>query len=448
MNILLLIITAGAGALIGYLVTLVFAKNLGNQAETKKSLQETQNRLNQTEAEKSQIEKSLIEKQTLLNQITEEKQEQDKEVQKLRADNVQLEKSLSSLKAEQKSWHSLQEQSKEHFKNLSQEILSVKSQQFHTQATQDIQRLLNPLKEKVEGFQKKVEETYHHESRERFSLKNEIKALCDVHEKQTTETQRLSKALKGDIKAQGQWGEMILSAVLSASGLKENEHYTTQGKSFNLKDEEGKRQKPDVIVKLPDNKHIVIDSKLSLTHYEQFISASTEEQKQLYVSQFTASLRTHILDLHKKQYNLSSSLNTPDFVLMFFPIEGAFSLAMQSDPKLFAFSWDRSIVIVSPTTLLATLKTVESIWKRDKQNKNAIEIAEVSGALYDKFTLFTESLSEVGDCLKKAENSWITARDRLKTGRGSIVSKLEKIKHLGAQAKKQIPENLLPPPSV
>ena len=247
------------------------------------------------------------------------------------------------------------------------------------------------------------------------------------------------------MKVQGQWGEMILTTLLSASGLKEGEHYITQGRNLSLKDEEGQRQKPDVIINLPDNKHIVIDSKVSLTHYEKFIAENSREQKQGYVSQFTSSLRSHIKQLSAKEYQLNRSLNTVDFVLMFFPIEGAFSLALQSDPQLFSFAWDRSIVIVSPTTLLATLKTVAFTWQREKQNRNAIEIAQASGRLYDKFAGFTEDLTQIGSHLSKAEDSYHQACLKLKDGKGSIVSRLDKIKQLGAKTSKHISTAFKPP---
>ena len=387
--------------------------------------------------------RKLIESQTLLKKLTEEKQKQEEEIKSLYQKHLLAEKKLSELTGEKQNREILQDQFTSHFKNLSQEIIENKSKQFQLQAEKNLSDLLNPLKEKIQSFQKKVEDTYDKESRERFSLKDKIKELCDVHDRLKSETMHLKQTLKGDVKAQGQWGEVILSAILEASGLKENEHYITQGRGLPLTDEEGRRQKPDVIVKLPDNKHIIIDSKVSLKHYEQFIVSESEEQKKTQLSYFISSLRTHIKQLSEKKYFITNTINTPDFVLMFFPIEGAFSLALQSDPKIFQFSWDHSIVVVSPTTLLATLKTVESIWKREKQNRNAIEIAQASGRLYDKFTLFTKDLTEIGSHLKRAEDSYGKALQKLHTGKGSIVSKLEKIKHLGARTSKQMPDHLL-----
>ena len=387
--------------------------------------------------------RALIESQTLLKKLMEETKKQEEEIKDLHEKYLQAEKKLSQLSGEKQNRETLQNQFTDHFKNLSQEIIENKSKQFQIQAEKNLSTLLNPLKEKIQSFQKKVEDTYDRESRERFSLKDKIKELCDVHDRLKEETIHLAQTLKGDVKAQGQWGEIILNTILESSGLKENEHYITQARGLPLTDEEGKRQKPDVIINLPDNKHIIIDSKVSLKHYEQFIVSDSEEEKNTYLSQFISSLRSHVKQLSKKQYAMTDIVNTPDFVLMFFPIEGAFSLALQSDPKIFQFSWDHSIVIVSPTTLLATLKTVESIWKRESQNRNAREIAKASGLLYDKFTSFTEDLTQIGSNLKKAENSYSQALQKLHTGKGNIMSKLEKIKQLGAKTSKKISDNLL-----
>ena len=388
---------------------------------------------------------TFVKYKTLINKEQEERNKLEEEIKTLRTNHLHAEKKLSELTSEKKSTELIQTQFSDHFKNLSQEILYNKSKLFRIEAEKNIANLLNPLQEKIKSFQTKVEETYNQESRERFSLKEKIRELCQVHERLEEETKHLSQTLKGDVKAQGQWGEIILSTILEASGLKEGEHYITQGRDLKLEDEEGKRQKPDVIIKLPDDKHIVIDAKVSLSHYERFIVSDSEKEKQSHLSQFINSLRTHVTQLSKKQYSSSQTLNTPEFVLMFFPIEGAFSLALQSDPTIFQFSWDHSIVIVSPTTLLATLKTVESIWKREKQNRNANEIALASGRLYDKFTLFTEDLLQIGNSLKKAGDNYQQALQKLHSGKGNIISKLEKIKQLGAKTSKQIPKNLLPP---
>ena len=380
---------------------------------------------------------------TLLQKTSEDKKKLEDNYNKLNDTYIEAEKKSAELQAEKNSlqnWHS---QFKESFQHLSQNILDKKSKQFQEFAEKNLTNLLAPFGDKIQDFQKTVQESYQKESRENFSLKENIKQLCETHEKLKQQTQHLSQTMKGNVKAQGQWGEMILNKILSTAGLIEGEHYITQGKGLNLKNEE-KLQKPDVIIKLPDNKHIIIDSKVSLTHYERFVSAESEEDKKTHLSQFIQSLRSHVTQLSEKKYNLAENLSTPDFVLMFFPIEGAFSLALQQDSQLFQFSWNKAIVIVSPTTLLATLKTVESIWKREKQNRNAMEIAKACGRMYDKFTGFAEDLSDIGSCLNKADKSYKSAMQKLNTGQGNIVSKLEKIKSLGARTSKEMPKNILP----
>ena len=335
-----------------------------------------------------------------------------------------------------------QEGVSDYVKNLSQEVIDKKYQHFQHLTEQNLTKILNPLRENLKVFQKKVEDTYSQESRERFALKESIKELSLAHAKLEGEAQSLTQALKGDVKAQGGWGEMILSAILKNSGLVENEHYITQGRDLNLKDEDGKRQKPDVIIKLPDKKHLVIDAKVSLTHYEQFISSDHSSEKTKYLSLFLKSLRIHVNQLSEKTYYLADSIDAPDFTMMFFPIEGAFSLALQNDRGLFDYSWRRSIVIVSPTTLLATLKTVDSMWKRDKQNRHAMEIASMGGTLYDKFVSFAKDMETIDSSLEKARHNYKTAFSKLYTGPGNIVSKLDKIKMLGARATKQIPDHI------
>ncbi|MBI3605738.1 MAG: DNA recombination protein RmuC, partial [Nitrospirae bacterium] len=228
------------------------------------------------------------------------------------------------------------------------------------------------MKEKIHEFQKKVEESYSSEARERFALKKEIERIVEANAVMTLETKNLTQALKGDVKSQGNWGEIVLERVLKASGLREGEEYVVQGKAMGLVDEEGKLQKPDVIINLPDEKHLIVDSKVSLVHYEQYISETSSEKKAGLLESFKQSIYNHINGLASKKYQHNEQLISPDFVMMFFPIEGALSLALQSDPELFLYAWNKSIVIVSPTTLLATLRTVASVWKQDRQTKNAM----------------------------------------------------------------------------
>ena len=380
---------------------------------------------------------------TLLTQSTADKKTLENHLQQERHNNLEAEKKVSELKALQLSYQDLHTKFTEHFKNLSQEIIDSKSKQFQERAEKDLQSILNPLKDKIQHFQKSVEDKYHRSSEESNTLKGEIKQLCDTHSQLKTETRGLTHALKGSVKAQGVWGEMILNTILKHSGLVEGEHYITQGKTLGLKDEEGRLQKPDVVINLPNNRHLVIDSKVSLTHYEQFISTPTEENKQEYLSAFLTSLKAHIKQLSSKNYAASDKLASPDFTFMFFPIEGALSLALEQDKDLFEFSWKHSIAIVGPTSLLAAVRVAASVWRREKQNQSAMEIALAAGKLYDKCSAFIVDLEKIGDSLKKARNCYDDAANKLHIGQGNIVSKLEKIKQLGARSSKQISKEFI-----
>lgn len=333
----------------------------------------------------------------------------------------------------------MQENFKNQFENLANKIFDQKSNQFQKESEKGLANMFGPLEEKIRDFKKKIEDTYNQESRERFALKSEIEKIVVANQKMTEETSNLTRALKGDVKAQGNWGELVLERVLEASGLRDGEEYILQGKNLGLKNEDGRSHRPDVIVNLPEDKHIIIDSKVSLTHYERFISTDKSDEKSEALKDFLGSIRAHIDGLSGKKYQFSEKLETPDFVLMFFPIEGAFSLALQSDSKLFLHAWNKSIVVVSPTTLLATLRTVASIWKQEKQNKNAMKIAIESGRLYDKFAGFAEDLEKIGESIRRTDDSYHGALSKLKTGKGNILSKIETIKRLGAKTSKKLP---------
>ncbi len=379
--------------------------------------------------------------------------EEQKKIQSQLSSNthtsLDLERKLSALQTEKESYiqqiaqhkeevAASQNLLKEQFTNLATQILNENSNQFHKSAEQNMNALLQPLKERIGEFQQRVNEIYGDESRERFALKKEIERMVKTTSEITEQTNNLTSALRGDVKAQGNWGEVVLERILESSGLRENEEYVTQGRDLGLKDASGKRQQPDVIINLPDNKHIIIDAKVSLTHYERLMSTEDPEERKALLKLFVSSIYGHIDILNSKQYHLSEKLVTPEFVLLFFPIEGAFSLALQEDPQIYSAAWQKSIVIVSPTTLLATLRTIASIWKQEKQNKNAQKIAMESGRLYDKFVGFIGDLDKVGDQLKKTESVYEAAMNKLHLGRGSIITKVENIKQLGAKAAKQI----------
>ena len=329
------------------------------------------------------------------------------------------------------------------FEGLANKVLMQNSNQFKLASEQNLLTLLNPLKERMVEFQKKVEDVYSNEARERFALTSEIQKIVEANQKITLETGNLTRALRGDVKAQGNWGELILERVLEASGLREGEEFVLQGKDLKLTDAEGKKQRPDVILNLPDKKHLVVDSKVSLVHYERYISAVDEIAKEESLQNYIGSLYNHIAGLSSKQYQHSEKLESPDFVMMFLPSEGAFSLAMQTDGELFKYAWERTIILVSPTTLLATLRTVASVWKQERQTKNALEIAKQGGALYDKFVGFVSDMEAIGQTIKRTHETYDGAMSKLKDGKGNIIARIEGLRRLGAKATKEIPGSLL-----
>ena len=326
------------------------------------------------------------------------------------------------------------------FENLSSKILEEKSLKFVEQNRTNLDVILTPLREKIKDFEQKVEQSYKIESAERHTLKGEIKNLIELNKQISDEANNLARALKGDTKKQGNWGEVILERILERSGLVKGSEYEVQ---YNTTNEEGRRIQPDIIINLPDNKHIVIDSKVSLVAYDAMVNASTDEDREKYLRDHILSVRSHIKGLSEKNYQTSIGINTPDFVLLFMPIESSFGLAVQADNELFTFAWDRKIVIVSPSTLLATMKTISSIWKQERQTRNAIEIARQGGALYDKFKNFVDDLIEVGTKMNGAKKSYEDAMNKLSSGSGNLVKRVEDLKKLGAKSTKDLPPSIL-----
>ncbi len=326
------------------------------------------------------------------------------------------------------------------FKNLANEILEQKSKSFTESNKQNIENILKPLSEKIQGFEKKVEDTYDKESKQRFSLEQQIRQLQEANIQISQEALNLTNALKGESKTQGVWGEFILERVLEKSGLKKGSEYEVQ---VNLKDEDGKTKQPDVIVRLPENKDLIIDSKVSLSAYEKYSSEDEEKQKELYLKQHLLSIRNHIKGLSEKNYQNLEGIRNLDFVMMFMPIEAAFTLAVQHDDKLFIDAFEKNIVIVCPSTLLATLRTIQNIWRYEQQNNNAMEIAQSAGRIYDKFVLFLESLDDLGTYLDKAQRSYGKTYNQLQSGHGNLIGRVQKLKELGARTSKKIPSKLL-----
>jgi DNA recombination protein RmuC len=325
------------------------------------------------------------------------------------------------------------------FAELAGRIFDEREQRFAETSQQRLGQLLDPLKERIQSFEKRVEDSYQQEARERFSLGKELERLQQLNQRLSDEATNLTRALKGQ-KTQGNWGELILERVLEHAGLEKGREYQTQ---VSLKGPDGERFQPDVLIMLPGDKQVVVDSKVSLTAYQQYVSSDDSVIAQTALKQHVLSIRNHVKGLSGKDYNRLEGLHSLDFVLLFVPIEAAFSAALQAEPNLFQEAFDRQIVIVSPTTLLATLRVIDSLWKQERQSQNAREIAERAGWLYDKFVLFIQDLDEVGNRLQQLDKAYSAARNKLTSGRGNLVSRSEQLKLLGARASKSLPAELL-----
>jgi DNA recombination protein RmuC len=350
---------------------------------------------------------------------------------RLETQKKQLEEQL--LKGESQA-----QQMQQQFENLARQVLDQNSSRWAQQSQNALHSLLDPLKARLTDFSQKVESAYQDEARERFHLRKEIEALVSLNQQMSEEARNLTRALKGDSKKQGNWGELVLSRVLENSGLREGEEFVVQAKELQLSASDGRRLQPDVVVRLPDEKHLIVDSKVSLTAYERFVDADEETAQQVALKQHVQSVTTHINQLGEKHYSSLKGLHSPDFVLLFMPIEPAFSAAVQFKPDLFAYAWERKIVLVSPTTLLATLKTVASLWKLERQNANAQEIALQGGRLYDKFVGFVEELDKVGQQIDRTQRSYNQAMLKLRDGNGNLIRRAEQLRDLGVPHKKRL----------
>lgn len=336
------------------------------------------------------------------------------------------------LAEQHKNLEDLQQKFTLEFSLVANKILEEKSAKFTAQNQSNLDSILNPLKANIKSFEEKVDKVYQTEAAERNHLKGVIFQLMDQSKQIQTDANNLTKALKGDSKKQGNWGEVILERVLERSGLVKDSEYRLQA---SLNSAEGARLQPDVVIDLPDEKHLIVDAKISLIAYERMMNAETEEEKVFNLKQHLLSVKTHIDGLAGKNYQNLYQINSPDFVLLFMPIESSFSVTVQADNELFNYAWDRKVVIVSPTTLLATLRTIASIWKVDRQNKNVFEIAEEAGALYDKFVGFLEDMEKIGKHLDLTQKAHDDAFKKLQYGNGNLIGKVEKIKKLGAKTK-------------
>ncbi|MDR1585561.1 MAG: DNA recombination protein RmuC [Prevotellaceae bacterium] len=350
------------------------------------------------------------------------------EIAKLESQNASLQEKLENQKSEIEA---MQKRLATEFENIASKILKERSDEFSASNYKNLGEILNPLKERIQLFEKKVDETYDKELRDKITLKEEVKRLVELNTRVSEEANNLAKALKGDTKKQGNWGEIVLERVLERSGLTKGQEYEREEE---VEASDSSRQRPDVIVHLPDSKHIIIDSKVSLVAYERYVSDEQEGAGLRHIKEHVQSIRSHVKLLSEKNYQNAQNINTPDFVLLFVPIEASFSAAVQEDGDLFSYAWERKIVIVSPTTLLATLRTISSIWKQENQTKNAQEIARLSGTLYDKFIGFTEDMLRIKTNIDRASGAYDDAVRKMKDGNGNIIRTAEKIKELGAKA--------------
>lgn len=331
---------------------------------------------------------------------------------------------------------------RQQFQLLASDVLDEKSRRLTENNQLGLSTILQPLQEKISSFEKKVEETYSREARERFSLEKELRNLQTLNLRLSDDAVNLTRALKGDNKAQGNWGEFILSSILDASGLTEGREYETQRTLSATQPhaaDEGRmsRSQPDVLIYLPDNRQVIVDAKVSLTAYERYCSADSEDDRKMFLQQHVLSLKAHIKQLSEKRYQNLPQLNSLDFVLLFMPVEPAFSLALQHDPGLFNSAFEHHIVLVGPSTLLATLRTIQNIWRYEHQSRNAQDIAVKAGALYDKFVNFAEDMDELGKKIDTTRRSYDAAMNKLQTGRGNLISRAENLRELGARASKK-----------
>ncbi len=346
------------------------------------------------------------------------------------------------LTENKKEIEKLQEKFTTEFENLANKILEEKSVKFTEQNRENIKQILNPLQEKIHLFEQKVEAT-NKENIERHTVLGEhLKSLHQQNIKISNEANNLAKALKGDSKTQGNWGELILERVLEKSGLEKGREYELE-KSFNVNQDGKQRLRPDVIIHLPDNKKMIVDSKVSLTAYDRFVNTDDEIERAQFLKEHINSLNRHISQLSEKKYEDLYEIESPDFVLLFVPIEPAFAIATNHDNQLYSKAFEKNIVIVTPSTLLATLRTIDSMWNNSKQQKNAIEIARQAGALYDKFEGLISDLTKIGKKMDEAKSGYKDAMNKLVDGRGNLIISVEKIKKLGAKTKKSLPEAFL-----
>jgi DNA recombination protein RmuC len=432
---LIALIFSVIGFFIGKLLTkLKFEKAKGVSEKEKSVLEFEVSKLNET---LKNTEITIDDLQGELRYVQKEKETLISDKTRLETEFKNVEEKLAHNKNEVEK---LQEKFTNNFEVLANKILEEKSTKFTQQNQENLKIILNPLQEKIKVFEDKVDKTHKESIDYHAALRQQILGLKELNQQMSKETLNLTKALKGDNKMQGNWGELVLERVLEKSGLEKDREYYVQQSFTN---EDGKRILPDVVIHLPDNKKMIVDSKVSLTAYEQFINEEDETLKAQFLKEHVASLQRHVHQLSEKKYEDIYKIESPDFVLLFIPIEPAFAVAINSDNHLYNKAFEKNIVIVTPTTLLATLRTIDSMWNNEKQQRNALEIARQAGALYDKFNGLLGDLVGIGKRIDDSKNEYSNAMNKLFEGRGNLITSVEKLKKMGAKAKKAIPENII-----
>jgi len=386
------------------------------QAESKEQLQRLQTEKETIRSERERLAMALSRKESDFDHLQIRQQEQKQEIADLQAKFTK------------------------EFENLANRIFDEKSTKFTAQNKVNLDQLLNPLQEKIQNFEKKVEDSHKESLLNNVTLRQEIINLTSLNEKMSQETVNLTKALKGDSKMQGNWGELVLERVLEKSGLEKDREYFVQQAHT---DPQGNRVFPDVVIQLPDGKKMIVDSKVSLSAYEKYANEEDSNLKASYLKEHVNSIRRHVEQLGDKNYHDLYQIESPDFVLLFIPIESAFATALNDDTTLYNKAFEKNIVIVTPSTLLATLRTIDSMWANQKQQENAFEIARQAGALYDKFEGFVTDLLRIGKKIDESKSEYEGAMNKLRDGKGNLITSVEKLKKMGAKAKKSLPEQLL-----
>ena len=400
---------------------------------------------------KSQItfDKLSFEKQVQVVNQEKEQIRQEKEIVRNEKESVNLQLTkkevdfdnlLERNKEQKLEVEKLQEKFTKEFENLANKILDEKSNKFTEQNKENMKNILSPLQDKIQLFEKKVEDTHKESIDYHAALRQQILGLSEMNAQMSKETLNLTKALKGDSKIQGNWGELVLERVLEKSGLeKDREYFVQQSHTTN----DGNRVFPDVVINLPDGKKMIVDSKVTLTAYERYINEDDNDLKTSYLKDHVSAIKRHVEDLGSKNYQDLYQIESPDFVLLFIPIEPAFALALNEDTTMYNRAFEKNIVIVTPSTLLATLRTIDSMWANQKQQDNALEIARQAGALYDKFEGFLADLIKIGKKIDESKIEYSGAMNKLVEGNGNIIVSIEKLKKMGAKAKKSLPENII-----